>query len=104
MKRFCSLALLVLTFPLPAFAASDCDVPPAPWRDEVVIAGVGARSGWVHGRVSEILDAEEKEHGLNQIMRHYSGRAWELPRSGLDRTRVWHVSIESVTGKRSSAE
>lgn len=57
-----------------------------------------------YGTVSEIVDAQEKESGLNQIMRHYSGRAWELPRSGLDPTRVWRVRIESLSGKRSAAE
>jgi nitroimidazol reductase NimA-like FMN-containing flavoprotein (pyridoxamine 5'-phosphate oxidase superfamily) len=57
-----------------------------------------------YGTVSEIVDAQEKESGLNQIMRHYSGRAWELPRSGLDQTRIWRVGIESVSGKRSAAK
>ena len=57
-----------------------------------------------YGTISEILDAEEKENGLNQIMRHYSGRAWELPGGELGRTRVWRLGVDSVSGKRSVAK
>jgi nitroimidazol reductase NimA-like FMN-containing flavoprotein (pyridoxamine 5'-phosphate oxidase superfamily) len=54
------------------------------------------------GVVEEVRDPRSKVAGLNQIMLHYSGREWELDASTLARTRVWRVSIEELTGKRSS--
>jgi hypothetical protein len=38
---------------------------------------------------------------LNQIMRHYSGREWDIDEAAMATTRVWRISIESLTGKRS---
>jgi nitroimidazol reductase NimA-like FMN-containing flavoprotein (pyridoxamine 5'-phosphate oxidase superfamily) len=54
-----------------------------------------------HGVVSELSDPEKRSHGLNHIMRHYSGKEWEFDPSALSNTRVWRIWIESVTGKRS---
>jgi nitroimidazol reductase NimA-like FMN-containing flavoprotein (pyridoxamine 5'-phosphate oxidase superfamily) len=54
-----------------------------------------------YGFAKELLDAEERAYGLNQIMLHYSGREWQFNSSVLANTRVWRVPIESVTGKRS---
>jgi len=53
------------------------------------------------GTVGELTSASEKARGLDEIMRHYSGRGWAIPDSQLAATRVWRVEIESVTGKRS---
>lgn len=55
------------------------------------------------GRVVELLDDEERRHGLNEIMRHYSGRAdWPYAPTVFSRTRVWAVEIDTLSGKRSS--
>jgi nitroimidazol reductase NimA-like FMN-containing flavoprotein (pyridoxamine 5'-phosphate oxidase superfamily) len=53
-----------------------------------------------YGTVSELVEPEEKSRGVNQIMRHYSGREWEINPSVLAKTRVWRLEIESLTGKR----
>lgn len=55
--------------------------------------------GW--GIIVEMRSNEEKEHGLNQIMLHYSGSEWSYDPSQLKGTRVWCVEIESLSGKRS---
>ena len=55
-----------------------------------------------YGTVSELTSDEEKIGGLNQIMRHYSGREWEISGQAAATTRVWKIEIESLTGKRSS--
>lgn len=54
------------------------------------------------GRVTELLGREEKEVGLNEIMRHYSDKEWPYDPSVFERTRVWCVEIDSLTGKRSN--
>jgi nitroimidazol reductase NimA-like FMN-containing flavoprotein (pyridoxamine 5'-phosphate oxidase superfamily) len=56
-----------------------------------------------YGTVVELTSAAEKARGLDEIMRHYSGRAWAIPSRGLAAIRVWRVEIDSVTGKRSPA-
>jgi nitroimidazol reductase NimA-like FMN-containing flavoprotein (pyridoxamine 5'-phosphate oxidase superfamily) len=54
-----------------------------------------------YGTVVELTSARDKARGLDEIMRHYSGRGWVIPDSQLAATRVWRVEVESVTGKRS---
>jgi nitroimidazol reductase NimA-like FMN-containing flavoprotein (pyridoxamine 5'-phosphate oxidase superfamily) len=53
------------------------------------------------GWVTELLGLEERQQGLNQIMRHYSGREWPIGPPDLNGVRVWCVEIESLTGKES---
>jgi len=53
------------------------------------------------GTVSEVVDTHQKNAGLAQIMRHYSGHHWELNPKAVARTRVWKIDIRSLTGKRS---
>ncbi|MFP4393793.1 MAG: pyridoxamine 5'-phosphate oxidase family protein [Anaerolineales bacterium] len=53
-----------------------------------------------YGTVVELSSAEEKIHGLNQIMQHYSGQAWTYNPSALKSARVWAIEITSLTGKR----
>ena len=55
-----------------------------------------------YGQITELSSIEEKTHGLNQIMRHYSGRDWTIEGSQVETVRVWRIVIDSVTGKRSS--
>jgi uncharacterized protein len=53
------------------------------------------------GIIEELTDPEAKRNGLNQIMRHYSGKEWDFDSNALARTRVWEVTIASICGKRS---
>lgn len=53
------------------------------------------------GRVHELTTTEAKGDGLNQIMRHYSGREWAFDQPAVAGTRVWRIEIDSITGKRS---
>jgi len=52
------------------------------------------------GTVGELVSPEEKAQGLNEIIRHYSAKTWEFDSTALDATRVWKVSIQSISGKR----
>ncbi len=52
------------------------------------------------GTVEELTTPEEKARGLNEVMRQYSDKTWDFDPGALDRTRVWRISIESISGKR----
>jgi nitroimidazol reductase NimA-like FMN-containing flavoprotein (pyridoxamine 5'-phosphate oxidase superfamily) len=54
-----------------------------------------------YGTISELTTSDDKAHGLNQIMRHYSGRDWSFAEEATATTRVWRIEIECLTGKRS---
>jgi len=57
-----------------------------------------------YGTISELVTAEEKRFGLNQIMHHYSGRNdWSFDDKELPPTRLWRIEIETMSGKRSPA-
>ncbi len=56
------------------------------------------------GEIKEISDLGQKNSGLNQIMLHYSGKDWEMPEREINKTTIWQVKIETITGKRSPAE
>ena len=51
------------------------------------------------GKIHEITDTDKKATALNQIMSHYSGREWDLPEKDLVGTRVWKITLETLTGK-----
>lgn len=54
------------------------------------------------GTVSEITDPEHKRHALSRIVEHYSGRgAWDFSPQALESTRLWGITIESISGKQS---
>jgi nitroimidazol reductase NimA-like FMN-containing flavoprotein (pyridoxamine 5'-phosphate oxidase superfamily) len=53
------------------------------------------------GQIDELTDPQEKAHGLNQIMQHYSGKSWTFKSEALAKTRLWKVTIASICGKRS---
>jgi uncharacterized protein len=55
-----------------------------------------------HGEMKELTDLEEKAYGLNQVMRHYSGKEWPFNPKAVANTRVWRITIDSLTGKRSA--
>jgi nitroimidazol reductase NimA-like FMN-containing flavoprotein (pyridoxamine 5'-phosphate oxidase superfamily) len=54
-----------------------------------------------YGTITELETHGDKARALNQIMRHYSGRDWEIDAVEVSRTRVWRIDIETLTGKRS---
>ncbi|MEJ2039639.1 MAG: pyridoxamine 5'-phosphate oxidase family protein [Desulfosarcinaceae bacterium] len=53
------------------------------------------------GRARELLLPEEKKYGLMQIIQHYGEQAAPPAEKKLAAVRVWTVSIDEVTGKRS---
>lgn len=54
-----------------------------------------------NGTISELHDTEDKSHGLRQIMRHYSANEWTFDPAVVQKTRVWRIEIQTLTGKRS---
>jgi nitroimidazol reductase NimA-like FMN-containing flavoprotein (pyridoxamine 5'-phosphate oxidase superfamily) len=54
-----------------------------------------------YGTISELTSREHKAYALNQIVLQCSGREWDFASTNLDSVRVWRLTIESVTGKRS---
>ncbi len=52
------------------------------------------------GTISE-LHGEDRIHGLRQIMRHYSSKEWTFDPAVVQKTRVWRIEIQKLTGKRS---
>lgn len=53
------------------------------------------------GRVEEIVDRSGKIDALTKIMAHYSDQSWSLDDVQLTKARVWAISIDRMTGKRS---
>jgi uncharacterized protein len=51
------------------------------------------------GIVEEITDSHLKVYALNQIMKQYSKREWGFNEHLLEKTRVWRIMIEQLTGK-----
>jgi nitroimidazol reductase NimA-like FMN-containing flavoprotein (pyridoxamine 5'-phosphate oxidase superfamily)/RimJ/RimL family protein N-acetyltransferase len=55
-----------------------------------------------YGTIHELVEPEQKVHGLNQMILHYGGQAGQPEEATLARTRVWRIDIQSMTGKRSA--
>ena len=53
------------------------------------------------GIVKEIAGLELKTIALNQIMRHYSKKDWSFEGQSLENVRLWSISIDHITGKKS---
>jgi nitroimidazol reductase NimA-like FMN-containing flavoprotein (pyridoxamine 5'-phosphate oxidase superfamily) len=53
------------------------------------------------GTVQEITDHQHKIKAFNQIMMHYSGKEWDFDEGMLNKTRLWKITIEQLTGKKS---
>jgi len=53
------------------------------------------------GIVQEITDSQTKVCALNQIMMHYSKREWDFDDHIVEKTRLWRISIDGITGKQS---
>jgi nitroimidazol reductase NimA-like FMN-containing flavoprotein (pyridoxamine 5'-phosphate oxidase superfamily) len=54
-----------------------------------------------YGYVQELTELPSKIDGLNQVMRHYSGRDWTFTEENLEPIKVWRITITSLTGKQS---
>ena len=61
----------------------------------------GYTSVIAEGKIEELVSAQDKATGLNQIMLHYSGRIWDLPPANINSTRVWKINLDEITGKQS---
>jgi nitroimidazol reductase NimA-like FMN-containing flavoprotein (pyridoxamine 5'-phosphate oxidase superfamily) len=54
------------------------------------------------GTIAELVDPTEKEYGFNQVMRHYSGKEWSFKEKNLIKARVWKITIQSLSAKKST--
>ena len=54
------------------------------------------------GTIVELTNPGDKQSGLNQIMRQYTGEDWTFDPKALAGARVWKITIESICGKRSA--
>ena len=54
------------------------------------------------GTITELVTPDEKVFGLNQIMRHYAGKEWDFQNHEVKKTRVWKITIASLTAKKST--
>lgn len=55
------------------------------------------------GTIRELTEPQEKYEALNAIMRHMTGRNWEIPEPAVARVSVFAIWAERWTGKRSPA-
>ena len=53
------------------------------------------------GTIRELQDPDQKEEGLDHIMRHYADREWTYNPKAAAKTRVWKIDLDSLHGKRS---
>jgi nitroimidazol reductase NimA-like FMN-containing flavoprotein (pyridoxamine 5'-phosphate oxidase superfamily) len=51
------------------------------------------------GTIQELTALEDKQYGLNQIMRHYSGKDWDFDSKVMAKARLWKITITSLCGK-----
>lgn len=56
------------------------------------------------GTLRELPAGEEKIRGLNEIVSHYAGCPRSFSQQQLDNIRVWKLTIETITGKRSAGK
>ena len=65
--------------------------------------GGAYRSIMGSGTIRELTEPQEKYEALNAIMRHMTGRNWEMPEPAVARVSVFAIRAERWTGKRSPA-
>ncbi len=53
------------------------------------------------GTVEEITESRNKTYALGQIMKHYSKQEWDFDEQIVEKTRLWRIAIERITGKQS---
>ena len=54
-----------------------------------------------YGKISELIDENEKIMALNQIMLKYSGKEWEFSKKDLKGVKLWKIEILELSGKKS---
>lgn len=54
-----------------------------------------------YGTIHELVDPERKAYALDQIARQYTGTQSVFDPVELGKVRIWKISIESMSGKRS---
>jgi len=77
------------------------DVKMLPDRDKACKWSVSYLSVIGFGRVQEVTVTEDKISALAQIMKQYSGGEWDFDPAVVEKTRLWRIAIEQLTGKRS---
>jgi uncharacterized protein len=53
------------------------------------------------GRVQEVTATQDKIFALTEIMKQYSRGEWDFDAAVVEKTRLWRIAIEQLTGKRS---
>jgi nitroimidazol reductase NimA-like FMN-containing flavoprotein (pyridoxamine 5'-phosphate oxidase superfamily) len=53
------------------------------------------------GTVSELCHNPAKQEAIQQIMKQYSDRAWEISFESMEAIKVWKIDIERMSGKKS---
>jgi nitroimidazol reductase NimA-like FMN-containing flavoprotein (pyridoxamine 5'-phosphate oxidase superfamily) len=66
--------------------------------------GIQFMSVIAEGKAENLTNRGEKQTGLNEIMKHYSGKSWTFPEKEIDRTDVWKIPLQSISGKKSSKD
>jgi uncharacterized protein len=54
-----------------------------------------------YGTIQEIIEPEQKRFALKQIVLHYAETATDIPDTALADVRVWKLTIDSMSGKKS---
>ncbi len=64
--------------------------------------GLAYRSVIGYGNAEFLTDPADRRQALDTIMRHYAGDGtWDYPDAALEKTLVFRVRIDTMTGKRS---
>ncbi len=78
------------------------DIPEEVVQGEAACAwGMHYRSVIAFGTARQLSESEDKRRGLEAIMAQYSDRTFTFPDAAVERTAVFMVEIEKITGKQS---
>jgi len=75
-----------------------------PDLDKACDWGVQFMSVIANGTAERLSNSADKHYGLNEIMKHYSGKSWDFPESEIGKTDIWKIEIETISGKKSHKE
>ncbi len=54
-----------------------------------------------YGNMKDLETFDEKDHAINQIMLHYSGKTWNFEEKMLGNVKLWKIEILEISGKQS---
>ena len=57
-----------------------------------------------YGHMKDLESFEAKDHAINQIMLHYSGKTWDFEEKMLQNVKLWKIEISEISGKVSGGE